>query len=456
MFLSGICVAREARLFVPWLVCVDVIGGDLMRKENIRSVANWPPARLWLLILALSWPSLLHAQDQDAPTAGRAEMLAAERDAKTSAITPPSRSAVERALYWYDNQYVLAKIFGGWNGVHLAGGDFPAGAGMKYGVGYSHVFGPRLDPHRPNRVDINAVAANSTRGYVRAAASVGFHDIGGSALDVTLRGQYYRFPQEDFFGLGQDSRREDRTDYLQEGTDVGAEARWNPVKFVEFGGGVSFLSPRIGAGTDSRFPSTDALFNPATLPGYHEQPDFLRSDASVAFDWRDNPRHPHAGGRYAVQFSNFDDRDLSAFGFRRTSIDLQQYVPLPNQYRTLAFRAAAVMTDPHAGQQVPFYFQPTLGGSQELRGFREFRFRDRNSLLMSAEYRWEASWMLDGALFVDAGKVAFDRKDLNLRNLDVSYGVGLRVHSNSAFVARLDLAFSREGFIPLLRFEHVF
>jgi len=34
--------------------------------------------------------------------------------------------------------------------------------------------------------------------------------------------------------------------------------------------------------------------------------------------------------------------------------------------------------------------------------------------------------------------------------------VGLRVHSNSAFVARLDLAFSREGFIPLLRFEHVF
>jgi len=38
----------------------------------------------------------------------------------------------------------------------------------------------------------------------------------------------------------------------------------------------------------------------------------------------------------------------------------------------------------------------------------------------------------------------------------VSYGVGFRVHSNDAFVARLDLAVSREGFIPLLRFEHVF
>jgi len=48
------------------------------------------------------------------------------------------------------------------------------------------------------------------------------------------------------------------------------------------------------------------------------------------------------------------------------------------------------------------------------------------------------------------------RQDFRLNDFDVSYGVGFRIHSNSAFVARLDLAFSREGFIPLLRFEHAF
>jgi outer membrane protein assembly factor BamA len=192
------------------------------------------------------------------------------------------------------------------------------------------------------------------------------------------------------------------------------------------------------------------------LPGFLEQPDFLRKDASAAFDWRDNPRHPHAGGRYAVEFSDFEDRDLNAFSFRRVAVDLQQYVPVPDRYRTVALRAAAVFTDPHAGQHVPFYFQPTLGGSQALRGFREFRFQDRNSLLLTAEYRWEASWMLDGAVFVDAGTVAAERRDLSLRQLDVSYGLGFRLHSNDAFVARLDLAVSREGFIPLLRFEHAF
>jgi outer membrane protein assembly factor BamA len=119
-------------------------------------------------------------------------------------------------------------------------------------------------------------------------------------------------------------------------------------------------------------------------------------------------------------------------------------------------RAAGVFTDTTSGHEVPFYYQPTLGGSQALRGFREFRFRDSNSVVMQAEYRWEAWWALDAALFVDVGQVAPTRRALTLRNLETTYGIGFRLHSNRAFVSRLDLAYSREGFLPLLRFEHVF
>jgi hypothetical protein len=412
--------------------------------------------RLLVMLFLSCLPGVAAAQQGPDATANRAELLAAERDKKANEVTTPERGKVERALYWYDNQYLLAKIFGGWNGLHFAGGSFPAGAGTKIGVGFNRAFGSQADPSRANRVAIESVAAYSTRGYTRLGAAVDLRRIGGTMFDARVHGQYYEFPQEDFFGLGPDSRQEDRTDYLQKGSDVGASLAWKPARLVDLGGGVSFLKPEIGSGTDRRFPSTEERFDPATLPGFTAQPEYLRSDASAALDWRDNPLHPHAGGRYAVEFSDFQDRDLDAFGFRRVAIDLQQYVPLPNRYRTVALRAAAVLTDPHSNQQVPFFYQPTLGGSQMLRGFREFRFRDRNSLAFTAEYRWEASWLLDGALFVDAGKVAFNRRDLNLRDLDVSYGVGFRVHSNSAFVTRLDLAFSREGFIPLLRFEHVF
>jgi hypothetical protein len=395
------------------------------------------------------------ATGQEPPN--RAAVLDAAREERVAQSSPPERSSTERGLYWYDNQYVLAKLFGGWKGIHLAGGDFPAGAGMKFGVGFDKALtSDDADPNLPNRADITARAAYSTRGYMRVSAGLNLRNLGGAPIDVNVLGQYYEFPQEDFFGIGPDSLDSNRTNYLLDSAEAGAAVRWRPAKVWDFGAGGWFLTPSIGRGTDTRFPSTGQQFNPATIPGFLQQPDFLRGDLSAALDWRDNPAHPHGGGRYGVMVSQFHDRDLDRYDFQRVEVNLQQYVPLPHRYRILALRAEAVLTDADAGHQVPFYFQPTLGGAKDLRGFREFRFRDQNSLLLGAEYRWEAWWALDGAFFVDAGTVAARRRDLSLRDMDLSYGVGFRFHSNSAVVGRLDLAFSREGFVPLLRFEHVF
>ena len=410
-----------------------------------------------LTVVWLASPGrVIAAVDQDGQETSRAQTLEAARNSKASEIVPPERSSVERKLYWYDNQYVLAKIFGGWKGIHLAGGSFPAGAGFKFGVGFDHALGSSVpDPEEPNRIEVTARAACSTRGYARLSAGLNLRNLGGAPVDVTMSSQYYEYPQEDFFGIGRTSRKANRTDYLLDSVDTGVAVRWRPA-LLDIGGGLSYLTPHIGRGTDRRFPSTGAFFNPAGIPGFVTQPDFIRGDASLALDWRDNPAHPHRGGRYGVLVSQFHDQDLDAFNFHRADIELQQYVPLPNRYRLLALRALAVLTNADAGQQVPFYFQPTLGGAQTLRGFREFRFRDQNSLLLSAEYRWEAWWALDGALFVDAGTVALTRRGFSFGDMDVSYGIGFRFHSNSAVTGRLDLAFSREGFVPLLRFEHVF
>ena len=52
---------------------------------------------------------------------------------------------------------------------------------------------------------------------------------------------------------------------------------------------------------------------------------------------------------------------------------------------------------PTPAPQVPFYLQRTLGGPDDLRGFRHLRFRDRNALLLQAEYRWEIFTAVDGA-----------------------------------------------------------
>ena len=109
---------------------------------------------------------------------------------------------------------------------------------------------------------------------------------------------------------------------------------------------------------------------------------------------------------------------------------------------------AAAFTHPGGDRQVPFIHQPAIGGAQTLRGYSDARFRDQNALWASAEYQWEAWWALDGAFFVDAGQVAAERSDFNLTALDVTYGIGFRLHGNDNFIARLDLAYGREGFHP--------
>ena len=405
-------------------------------------------------VLALGASSAL-AQTTEEPST-RAGLMQTARETMAREPVKPRRSAIEKGLHWYDNQYLLALPSRGWNGIHLAGGGFPAGAGLKFGIGYDKALGSSdPDPLTANRLDLTTRAAYSTRGYARVGGGVNARNLGGSRVDLGVSGQFYEFPQEDFFGLGMDSLEGNRTNYLLDALEGGVTVRWNPAQF-QFGGGVSYFGPRIGKGTDSRYLSTEEVFSPATAPGLGTETDYLKADVSAAFDWRDNPLHPRAGGRYGIGITNFEDRDLGRYDFYRVDFSLQQYVPLPDRYRVVALRAEGVFTGAESGQSVPFYLQPTLGGASLLRGFRESRFRDQNTVHVGAEYRWEAWWALDAALFVDAGVVGPTRRSLSLAEAEVGYGVGLRFHSNRAFVGRLDLAFSREGFVPLLRFEHVF
>jgi hypothetical protein len=384
----------------------------------------------------------------------REAQLAAARAQKAAALQPPVRSMVERALLRYD-EGGGASILPTWRGFRFAGGDFPAGAGTKLGVGFDHTFGgPYLD--RPNHVALSTWAAYGTRGYRQLHADLAVTNLADRPLELRLRGQAFEYPEEDYFGPGIDAAEADRSAYLLRGVETDATLLWRPVRGLELTTGGGYARPRTGAGTDPRFPSVTERADASALPGLGSRPEYLHVDGGAAIDWRDNPLHPHTGGRYGVRLARYADRGDGAGDFQRVDVALQQYVPLPHRYRVLALRADAAFTDGIAGGRAPFYYQPTLGGSQTLRGFREFRFRDASSLALTAEYRWEAWWALDVALFADAGTVAAQRRDLSLKDLETSYGVGFRLHSNRAFVARLDLAVSREGFIPLLRFEHVF
>ncbi|MFQ5510411.1 MAG: BamA/TamA family outer membrane protein [Candidatus Krumholzibacteriia bacterium] len=390
----------------------------------------------------------------------RADLLRDERRAKAAAVREPERATTEKLIIGLNNVVGFAgKLRGGLAGFHFATGDFPSGAGFAYGLGFTDLAVGSLyeDADLSNRLDVDAQVAFSTASYFRGRTEVALRNIRGAPFHVSLMGQYYEYAEEDFFGFGLDATREsDRTSYRLDAWEVGGDFQWEPESWLHFGGGAAFLSPRVRSGEDDLYPSTEEVFAPATLPGFSAEPDFVRIDGWLRVDRRDNPSYTRAGSFAGAKVSVYEDRDLGAFDFRRFEFEAQQYIPWLQEHRVLALRANAVITDTNSGSDVPFYFMPTLGGSSVLRGFRESRFRERNSILFGAEYRWEAWWALDMALFVDSGKVASDKSDLDFDNLQNSWGLGFRFHKFDAFVLRLDLAISREGFIPFLRYKSAF
>ena len=137
-------------------------------------------------------------------------------------------------------------------------------------------------------------------------------------------------------------------------------------------------------------------------------------------------------------------------------MNLQQYIPFFNKRRVIALRGKTVLTFQDDDQQTPFYLQPVLGGSDDLRGFRNFRFHDDNLIVVNAEYRWETFSGLDMALFVDAGKVFPRRSQWNFTDLEGSVGFGLRFNARNNVFLRLDVGFSHEGFQVWVKFNNIF
>jgi len=268
--------------------------------------------------------------------------------------------------------------------------------------------------------------------------------------------RYRHFPQEDFFGLGEGSRRQDHSTFLLQDASYELVTGIQLTRHLAATVRTGFLQASLGPGEEDPFPTTQELFDDETAPGLLRQPDFLRFTGQLFLDHRDEPGNPHRGAMAALQVSRVDDRGGRAFQYTRLAADLRAYVPLGSPQRVLALRAFANRDDPDRGSRVPFYMAETLGGSHTLRGFRNFRFRGEKLLLLQAEYRWEAAPALELALFVDAGKIAGTDARLDLSDLEADYGVGVRVKTFDDLLVRFDVARSREDTRLLFRFSASF
>ena len=331
----------------------------------------------------------------------------------------------------------------GFHGLHPILGGIRSGSGFGGGT-YVEAEGVR------------ASGQVSIKGYQKYEIRFTAPRIYNDLFFADFRATHRNYPQERFFGIGQNSRKQDETNYRLEDTNYVGRFGLQPVKHVKAGVLAGWLDTNVGKGTFQRRPSIEQVFGADNTPALANQPDYFQTGLFFDADYRDQPGNPRSGGHYLASWTSFQDHKLSAYDFTQYDLEAQQYIPFFNKRRVIALRAKSTLTQTADGQEVPFFMQSTLGGSEDLRGYREFRFRDRNMVVFNAEYRFEAFSGLDLALFGDAGQVAARPGELHFSDFQTAYGAGFRFNTAKSVFLRVDLGFSREGQHLFVKFGHVF
>ncbi len=258
-------------------------------------------------------------------------------------------------------------------------------------------------------------------------------------LETGVEANYRSHPQEDFYGLGFDSSRDDRVNYKYSAPEFQGRVVVKPAEWLNAGARFGRLNVSLGPGTDSRYPSAEEEFTDADAPGLTAQPDYNYQDLFATLDTRDQPGNARDGLYLAALWRHYSDLDLDRYSFHRVDFEARHFLPIFDKKRVLAARFHLMTTTAGDGQEVPFYFQPTVGGGESFRSTSDYRFRDRNVAVLNFEYRWEAFSGLDMALFSDFATVAPTVSDLEFADVRGAYGIGLRFNTYKAVFFRVDV-----------------
>ncbi len=211
-------------------------------------------------------------------------------------------------------------------------------------------------------------------------------------------------------------------------------------------------------------PSIEQAFNNATAPGLASQPVFAQLGEGVRF--APTLARGYLRLNYALTLQQYVPGSMS-YSFQRLTMDFNHQIPIYKTTRTLLPKAGngpddcsdnpsstiakcpeisrnkegsvslrLLMIDSltSGGNVVPFYFQPTLGGSDingnmALPSYQDYRFRAPNSMLARATFEHSIWGPLGMTLMIDEGKVANNPSGLDFTHLMHSYAAGLTLRA---------------------------
>jgi hypothetical protein len=390
------------------------------------------------------------AQEVQAPSPGdtASGIIDAER-AKAKTLKPVAPSHGEQEFDRFEEKIFDPLINP--NGLTFQLGGLPTGGGFSLGPRYI-----RRDWLREHLIS-DTYLVGSTKKWYKGQSTFDFVGLMDNHLQLTTGAAYQNAASMPYYGEGSNSNKDNRSDYRSEFTSphFGGTFHFLDQK-LSAGYAVGGLLVNVGPGDLGDWPSTDKIFNEANTPGLEKQSNFITGTASIAANLTTPGFSNPKGLILEAQDTQFWDQSDTNSSFHLLQTQATYYVPFIHGMRTLAFRARNETTFHAAGQQVPFYLQPTLGGPDDLRGYERYRYYDNGTSLLSGEYKWSVAGSVEMALFGDGGNVYSRPGLIGLRELRGDGGFGVRFKDKQQEIMRFDVGFSPEGVKVWFVFNNAF
>jgi hypothetical protein len=282
-----------------------------------------------------------------------------------------------------------------------------------------------------------------------------------------------------FYGLGPNSLETNASVFGATQTIAGANATVPVLHSLNLSllGEINGRFVNLRGNHNESAPSIEQIFTEATAPGLATQPAFVQLGEGARLE----PKlfNDHLQINYLAQFQQFVSPSDSHYSFRRFTADLSHTIPLyrnsgsygpkstngpdecavalgatkcpaiqRNREGSLAVRLLITESIASGGSQVPFYFQPTMGGSDIngnswLSSYNDYRFRAPNAQLLRESFEHSIWGPIGLAFSADQGKVALTRGDIGFNHLAHSFSAGLTLRAGG--LPALSLSFAWAG-----------